>query len=200
VGLQLPQARGVHQLTGHAIRLAPLIDQLQARQLTLLGGHDHLSADLEWYVLGLAELLQGELAGAAVFCFERARPIVNPRVKHPRVVARLMRSERAFLVEDDESEIGASMQQLVGCGQTNDACSHDCHIRLGHVCRDSPVLRAPEHSLLSAALLAQSRPGHTSGPKARGARGLWLASCERRAQDGLQWPSVYWGKTGQYGD
>ena len=97
--LELAEPLGADLLAADAVGLAAGEDVGQPRQLGLVGGDDHLAAEVEGNALGAAELLHGPLAFAAVVGLERAGLVVDARVEHAGVAARLVGGELRLLFE-----------------------------------------------------------------------------------------------------
>ncbi len=137
VGLQLVQPVAADDFARHAVGLAALVNPLEGRQLFFVDGDDHLAANFVGDALLLAELDQGLATLAAVDRLERAGLVVDARVNHARVAARLVCSEAGLFFEHDDFFTGIEPLKLITSGEADDAAADDCDVALGGHERDS---------------------------------------------------------------
>jgi len=143
MGFQLLQPLGADPLAGDAVRPAPFVDPLQLRELLRRHGDDDFPAARKREVLLLAEGLHLQLPVAAIRGSQRPRFVVDARMQHARVAARLVKSELAFLLEYDELRARMPFEKTVGRGQPHDSATDDGYVNLSHERRS---IRAPEYN------------------------------------------------------
>ena len=109
----------------------------QARELALLGRDDQLAAALvREGALGDVPF-ECALSGRAQLRLQRAGRVVDARMNHPRVVARLMHRDLRLLLEQGQAQAGTSVQEPARSRESEDARAHHDDVvgpRPLHVC------------------------------------------------------------------
>ena len=139
VGLDLPQALATDEFQPlHSVGLAAREEFVQARDLRLVGGDDHLAAHLVVDAALVAVLAELEVAGVAEPSLLGAGSVVDSRVDDAAVVAGLVLGDLGLFFQHDEPAVGVFAGERHRCGEADDASADD-----GHVVLD----RSQSHSL-----------------------------------------------------
>ena len=135
VRLELLDSRGVDTSQArHAVGPAAPLELLEPRELSAIGGDDHLPAALAGDLVLLAVLVH--LAGAlhAQARLQRARRVIDARVDHARVVAGLVGSDLVLALEHANRGQRVASGQRSRDGQPDDPPAHDRQVTaLGRV-------------------------------------------------------------------
>ena len=129
VRFELVQPLDVDPFARHAVGLAALVDAFQRGQLRLVDRHDHLAAHLERDVLAAAEILHGQLAGAAVLGLERTRAGSRCRSAARRSCGRsdAGRAATSFSSTRDRL-VGEAFEKAVRRGEADDTAADDYEV------------------------------------------------------------------------
>ncbi len=150
----------------------PLGDRGQAGELVLLGRHDQLTADLVGDAVLVGEGEGRAHALGAEASLERSRGVGVRRVDHAAVAPGLVRREALLLLQDDQPQAGARLQQPVRGGKADDPAADDDEVgAIGHATAVAGSIR-PVMRRFRAIRYRSGRPqaprrsrGRTSFPK-----------------------------------
>ena len=107
------------------VRLAPLANRGEGRELALVQSDDELAAVLERDPVIRSEPLERGLALAAELRLPRSGRVVEARVQHSAVVAGLMRPEGRLLFEENETQPRPTLEKAIRRREPQDAPSYD---------------------------------------------------------------------------
>ena len=131
VGLNLLEPFGSHHLeVGYAVGDAALVEVIQASQLALVGGDDHLAARIVLDLVFVAEPDEAVLPAHAEPRLPRAGPVVDAGVDDAAVMTRLVLGQLLLFLDHRHLQVRRAFQQLHGRGQPDDAAAHDGHVVL----------------------------------------------------------------------
>ena len=108
---------------------------VQARKFALMGGDNHLAADLMRDAVLAAEGDHGGSAGDAQLGLQRAGALIKARVDDAAVVAALVGGEAGFLLQDGEAQGGEAARNFQGGGESDDstADNDEMEVVISHV-------------------------------------------------------------------
>jgi hypothetical protein len=137
------------------LAIAAALELIQALELRAVGRDDHLAAALERDRPAFAVLIHLACAFDAEPRLQRAGHVVDARVDHARVVARLVGADLALALEHADAGLRVARKQLAGHGEADDAAADDREVAaLGRRARGCGGGRHP----------AQASPATAPGP------------------------------------
>ena len=120
---------------GHAVGGRALVERGQRPELRVGEGNDELAGVLERDALLAAIRFEGRLALAAEPRLQGTRRVVEPGMDDAAVMARLVRRQLGFALEDDEPQARPVLQQPPRRREPHDSATDDDDIDGGAVAR-----------------------------------------------------------------
>ena len=105
----------------NTVGMAAALQLLQAGKFALMGGDNHLAADLMRNAVLAAEGDHGGGAGDAQLRLQRAGAVIEAGVDNAAVVAALVGGEAGFLFQDGEAQGGEAARDFQGGSESDDS-------------------------------------------------------------------------------
>lgn len=126
VGLQLTQLVRTDAPRAHAIRVGSIEEIVKWNAFRIVQRDDQLAAAFMRYLVLGTKLHHCFRPGDRCRRFERTGSVVDAGVDHPRIPAALVRGDAILFVDDQDGEVGSTVEQGVGSGEPDDSSAdHD---------------------------------------------------------------------------
>ena len=132
VGLDLAKALRADPLAADAVRRAVGERLVDLRQQAFFSRDDHFAAAVVGQSFALAELFHRLFAESAVERSQRAGPVVDARVEHARVAARLMLGDGVLFFEHGDGLAGKPLEKSIGRRQADNSAADDDEVAALH--------------------------------------------------------------------